>query len=263
MQETLISYRHYPLYAWQPNPHNPLTFFTLAMTSRAAPPTLTALSSMATRALLAELARGFEHATGMAVAVTSVGGVEAAKRVAAGEPFDLVLLARDALDKLVAAHLVHAGLVDWVQSPMALAVQAGQPVPPLHTEDQLKAAVLAAPRVGCSTGPSGQHLLRLFQRWGVADDMASRTVQVPPGVPVGGLVASGDVALGFQQLSELQGLSGITLAGELPPGCAFVTTFSGGVSCLSTWPELARSFLAHLAAPGHDDTKRQHGMSPA
>lgn len=54
---------------------------------------LTAISSMATRAVLAELATGFEARHGVAVVIESVGGVDAARRVAAGEPFDLVLLA--------------------------------------------------------------------------------------------------------------------------------------------------------------------------
>lgn len=223
---------------------------------------LTAISSMATRALLAELAADFTAQTGVKVAIESVGGVDAAKRVAAGEVFDLVLLASDALDKLVAAGHVLAGRVDCVHSPVAVAVAAGAPVPHIHNEAALKAAVQAATTVGYSTGPSGQHLLRLFARWGLADALASRTVQAQPGVPVGSQVATGEVALGFQQLSELQGLPGITIVGLLPADCAFITTFSGGVATASQQPELARAFLTHLNAPDTAATKTRHGMAP-
>ncbi len=199
--------------------------------------TLKGISSMATRALLAELVAGFEAQTGTAVAIESVGGVDAAKRVAAGEAFDLVLLASDALDKLAAAGHVRTPRVDYVHSPVAIAVQAGAPLPDVSSEAALKAAVQAAATIGYSTGASGQHLMRLFER---------RTVQAKPGVPVGSQLASGEVALGFQQLSELKGLPGIQIVGLLPNDCAFITTFSGCVATASTQPELAHRFLAHL-----------------
>ena len=221
---------------------------------------LTAISSMATRAVLAELATGFEARHGVVVVIESVGGVDAARRVAAGEPFDLVLLASDALDKLVAAGHVRPGRVDYVHSPVAIAVPAGAPLPDVGSEAALRAAVQSASSIGYSSGPSGQHLLRLFDRWGLANELASRTVQAKPGVPVGSQVASGEVALGFQQLSELQGLPGITIVGLLPPDCAFITTFSGGVATASLQPDAARVFLAYLNSPGTADAKRRHGM---
>ena len=229
----------------------------------ASPTVLTAISSMATRAVLAELAAGFEARTGMKVVIESVGGVDAAKRVAAGEAFDVVLLASDALDKLMAAGHVLAGRVNYVHSPVAIAVREGAALPDVGSEAALRAAVQAATSIGYSTGPSGQHLMRLFERWGLADELASRTVQAKPGVPVGSQVASGEVALGFQQLSELQGLPGITILGLLPADCAFITTFSGGVAANSTQPGAARAFLAHLNSPGTADTKQRHGMTPA
>ena len=224
---------------------------------------LTGISSMATRAVLAELAQSFEARTGVKVTIESVGGVDAAKRVAAGEAFDLVLLASDALDKLITAQHVLPGRVDYVHSPVAIAVPAGAPLPDVSSEAALRAAVEAAASIGYSTGPSGQHLMRLFERWGVADALASRTVQAKPGVPVGSQVASGEVSLGFQQLSELQGLPGITIVGLLPPDCAFITTFSGGVAAASQQPELAQAFLAHLNTPLTAAIKQRHGMTPA
>ena len=57
---------------------------------------------MATRQVLAELASLAAERLGHQVGIESVGGVDAARRVAAGEPFDLVFLASDAIDKLVA-----------------------------------------------------------------------------------------------------------------------------------------------------------------
>jgi molybdate transport system substrate-binding protein len=114
-----------------------------------------------------------------------------------------------------------------------------------------------------STGPSGVHLAKVFQRWGMGDAIGSKIVQAPPGVPVGSLVAHGDVELGFQQLSELMHLDGIEVVGPLPPGVQIVTTFSGGVCSTSRQPGAARDVLAYMASPAANAAKARHGMEPA
>jgi molybdate transport system substrate-binding protein len=228
--------------------------------------TLSAISSMAMRAVLVELAAAFERHFGIRLEVESVGGVDAAKRVAAGEAFDLVLLAADAIDKLIAGgHLVAGSRVDLVRSPVAVAVKAGTPRPDLSSESTLRQAVLAARTIGYSTGPSGTHLVKLFERWGVADELRSRTVQAPPGVPVARLVAEGEVALGFQQLSELANVPGVDVAGLLPAAAQFITTFSAGLghSRPQAQQAAARAALAFMNTAEGDDIKRRHGMQRA
>jgi molybdate transport system substrate-binding protein len=198
------------------------------------------------------------------VAIESVGGVDAARRVMAGEAFDVVVLAADAIDKLEAAGRIVAGSkVDLVTSGVAVAVRAGAPRPDIGSEDAMKRAVLAARSIGYSTGPSGVQLMKLFERWDVAEEIARRTVQAPPGVPVGTLVARGEVELGFQQLSELLNLDGIDLVGTLPPAVQIVTTFSAGVCSASAQPEAARALLAFMTSPETAAAKRRQGMEPA
>jgi len=226
--------------------------------------TLLGISSMATRQVLNELAQAYEQRSGRAVAVESVGGVDAAKRVAAGERFDFVVLAADAIDKLAASGQVVAGSrVDLVDSGVAIAVQSGAARPDLSTEEALKRAVLAAPTVGYSTGPSGVALVKLFERWGIAQELQGRLVQAPPGVPVGSLVARGEVALGFQQLSELIHLEGITVVGPMPAAVQITTTFSGAVCTASSQAEAVRTLLAFMASPDAIAAKRRNGMEPA
>ncbi len=224
------------------------------------PLAITGISSMATRALLAELLTAYRAP----VAMASVGGVDAAKRVQAGEAFDVVVLASDSIDKLVAAGRVLSGSkVDLVHSGVAVAVKAGAARPDIASAEAVKRAVLAAPTLGYSTGPSGVQLAKLFERWGIAQEIAPRIVTAPPGVPVGALVARGDVALGFQQLSELMSLHGIDVLGPLPPAIQITTTFSAGVCAASTQPDAAHALLAFLASPETAQTKQRHGMQPA
>ena len=225
---------------------------------------LRGISSMATRQVLADLATAYRAASGRDVLVESVGGVDAAKRVQGGEAFDVVFLGSDAIDKLLAGgHAVAGSRVDLVRSGVAVAVKAGAPRPDIGSEDAVRQAVLAAPTIGYSTGPSGTALLQLFQRWGIADQVRDRTVQARPGVPVGSMVASGEVALGFQQFSELKDLAGIDVVGPLPRSIQITTVFSGAVCATSTQPDAVRALLAFMAAPATADMKRRHGMDPA
>jgi signal transduction histidine kinase/CheY-like chemotaxis protein/ABC-type molybdate transport system substrate-binding protein len=228
------------------------------------PHALTLISSMATKPLLAELLSLYEQRQGRTVALTSIGGVDAAKRVAAGEPFDVVVLGSDALAKLADAGTVRPDSVTaLVRSPTAIAVPAGTAVPDVTSEAALRAAVLAAPSLGYSTGPSGVALAKLFERWGVSEQVKDRIVTPPPGTPVGSLVADGKVMLGFQQLSELLPLPGIQIVGPMPAEVGIVTTFSGGVTAASARADDARALLAFLASADADDAKRRQGMEPA
>lgn len=225
---------------------------------------LTGISSMATRQLLADLVRDWARQGGGEVAIDAVGGVDAAKRVAAGEPFDLVFLAVDALDKLQAGgHLVAGSRRDLVRSGVHVAVPSGAPKPDIASEDAVRRAVEAAGKVGVSTGPSGVQLLALFERWGIADALRDRIVQAKPGIPVASLLARGDVDLGFQQLSEMLGAEGIDIVGPLPPAIQILTVFAGAIGAKSAQPEAARALLAFMASPQTADAKWKQGMDPA
>ena len=229
------------------------------------PPRLRLISSMATRALLEDLAaRWNPRRDAVGLDVESVGGVDALRRVEAGEDFALVVLAADAIERLIASGRVVAGSrVDLVQSGVAVAVRAATPRPDIASPAALRAAVLAARTIGISTGPSGVELLRLFERWGLADLLRARIVQARPGMPVGEMVARGEVELGFQQLSELLRLPGIEVLGPLPAEVQIVTTFSAGLCRACTRPRAAMAVLDYLRSPATAESKRGHGMSPA
>ena len=228
-----------------------------------APLALKGLSSMATRQVLAALGRAGEEALGLQLRFESVGGVDASRRVAAGELVDLVVLATDAIDSLVATgHLLADSRCTIVESSVAVAVREGAPRPDIGSEASLRAAVLAAARIGYSTGPSGGALLSLFDHWGLGDTLRPRLVQARPGVPVATLLADGQVELGFQQYSELKDEPGIALLGPMPPALAIVTRFVGAVAAVSRHPEAARSMLAFMASPSTAAIKLGHGMAP-
>jgi molybdate transport system substrate-binding protein len=219
---------------------------------------------MATRGLLAGLARSFEQTAGLNVEIEAMGGVDAARIVREGKAIDVVVLASNVMEKLESEGWIVAGTrSDIARSGVAIAVRSGLPHPAIASEEDVKQAVLAAGKISYSTGPSGDHLKRLFARWNIAEQIADRTVEAKPGVPVGELVARGEADLGFQQLSEFLDVDGIDILGPLPADIQTITVFTAGVSTRSAHPDGARAFVAHLISPETRAAKQKLGMEAA
>lgn len=228
-----------------------------------------AISSMATRHLLGDLLATASAAGQPPVELTSVGGVDAAARVADGESFDLVILADDALRRLAADGRVDADTVTpLVLSQVAAAIPAEGEEPAARAEGSafpdtagLRAALRAADRIGYSTGPSGTALIRMIEAWGLKDELGPRLVQARPGVPVAALLARSEVGLGLQQLSELVGQPGIRILGVLPADSAIDTVFSGAVATAAADPAGAAALLAFLASAEAAPVKAAHSFA--
>ena len=157
---------------------------------------------MATRSVLSELAARYERETSRTVSAEAAGGIDVAKRIEAGEPADVVVLASPVIDELIGRHKLRAGSrVDLVRSGIAIAVPAGRPKPDIGSEEAVMNAVLAARTLSFSTGPSGLHLRRLFERWGIHDRIRDRIIVPPPGVPVADLLARGEA---LQNISHVK-----------------------------------------------------------
>ena len=216
---------------------------------------------MATRQLLADLSRSFEQTAPWTVEIEAMGGVDAARIVREGRVIDVVILAANVMEKLEAeGRIVPGTRAGIARSGVAVAVRTGLPHPAIVTEDDVKQAVLGAATISYSTGPSGDHLKRLFEKWNIADAIADRTVEAKPGIPVGTLLARGDADLGFQQLSEFLDVDGIDILGPLPAAIQTITVFTAGVSTTSVNPDGARAYVAHLISPETRRAKEQLGM---
>lgn len=225
--------------------------------------TLTVISSMATRHVLAQLTDLYERECGQPVSVLSVGGVEAARRIQEGEHFDIVILAADAIERLnQSGHVIPESQIDLASSRIAVAVKLGEAQRDISSEAAVRDTVQKAASIGYSTGPSGTHIVGLFRRWGILDAIAPRIVEALPGVPVGRLVAEGKVEIGFQQLSEFVHESGIDVIGTLPPAIQAVTLFSAAVCATTSNRKAASAFIKCICSPESDAVKIDNGMEP-
>lgn len=232
--------------------------------SGSAEPDVRMISSMATRELLASLAQRFMHRPRWQVQAQAAGGVDVARRVEAGEPFDVVVLAAAAIDTLIAHGYLRAdSRTPLVESGMGIAVPTGAVMPEITDSAALAQTLLGAQTIGYSTGPSGSHLLGLIKRLGLEAQVTAKLRQAPAGVPVGAMLARGEVEIGFQQVSELLNIDGIKLLGPLPPETQLLTTFVAAISGRARNPQAARALLEYLTANEHHELIRSLGMEPA
>jgi molybdate transport system substrate-binding protein len=224
---------------------------------------ITGISSMATRQILADLIAPYEQRTECRVEIKSMGGVDAARRIRAGEPTDVIILASNVMEQLEAeGYVVPGSRADFARSGIAMAVPSGARRSSIDDEQSVKQLTLNARKICYSTGPSGDHLRRLWERWGILDAISERAIRAPAGVPVGTLLAKGEADLGFQQLSELLHVPGVDIIGPLPPEIQAVTVFSAGLSSSSSQGTQAGALVAFLTSREAEAAKRRHGMEP-
>jgi len=226
--------------------------------------TVTVLSTLATEQAYRELLPTFERASGHQVTTSFTGTVDVKTRIAAGEAFDVLIMASPDIDAFLAAGVLAAGSrVDLVSSGVGVAVRAGAAKPDIASTAAFIAALRAAKTIGYSTGPSGNYVLGLFERLGIAEAIKPKLRLVPTGGFVGSLIADGEAELGFQQVSELSHFPGIDLVGPLPAEIQKTTIFACAISAKAKAPAAARALSEALAAPAAAGVYRRHGLQPA
>ncbi len=221
------------------------------------------LSTQATEQSYRELIPQFEQTSGHKVTTLFTGTLDVDKRLAAGEAYDLIIMASPQIDAHIKdGSLVAGSRVDLAKSGVAVGVKKGAPKPDIRSTDALKKTILAAKSIGYSTGPSGNYVMSLFQRLGVLDQIRPKLKQTPTGVFVGSIIANGDVEIGFQQVSELGNYPGVDYVGPLPADVQNYTTFSSGIAAKSQQAEAAKALTRFLASPAAAPTFRKNGMEP-
>ena len=224
------------------------------------------MTSGAFTAALIELTPVFERATRHRIvigATTSTGPDSIQNRLQRGEPVDVLIMADAALDGLIRdGRVVTGSRVDLARSAIGMAVRAGAPTPDIRTVEAFKQALLRANSIAYSASVSGVYLsTELFQRLGIADQVLPKSRKIE-GERVGAVVARGDAEIGFQQISELLPVPGITLLGPLPPAVQRMTVFSAGVAANASSRDLARTLISFFASPAAAAAIHKTGLEP-
>jgi molybdate transport system substrate-binding protein len=171
-------------------------------------------------------------------------------RLARGEHADVVIMVGYALDDLIKQGKVDpASRVELADSRIGLVVREGAPKPDISSAESLKKTLLDAKSVAYSDSASGVYIEKeLFKKLGVEDQLKPKAKMIPK-IPVGSVVATGDYQLGFQQVSELLPVPGVSFVGKIPESVQSVTRFAAGIPVGAQHPKEAKALLDYLAAP--------------
>jgi len=171
-------------------------------------------------------------------------------RLARGEHADVVIMVGYALDDLIKQGKVDpASRVELADSRIGLVVREGAPKPNISSVESLKKTLLDAQSVAYSDSASGVYIEKeLFKKLNVEDQLKPKAKMIPK-IPVGSVVATGDYQLGFQQVSELLPVPGVTFVGKIPESVQSVTRFAAGIPVGAQHPKEAKALLDYLAAP--------------
>src|SRR3984893_12814656 len=219
-----------------------------------------------------ELGPAFERASGHHLVTTrgpSMGDSPEAipARLTRGEAADVVILDGGAADELGKRGLLRADTkIELARSLIGMVVRAGAAKPDIGSVEALRSTLLAAKSIAYSDSGSGTYLsTNLFPRLGVADQIAgkSRKIRGPPsGEPVAAVVARGEAEIGFQQVSELIHVSGITFVGAIPAEVQPAIFFAGALTRTVRQPEAASALIRFLASPEAAPVISKAGLVP-
>src|SRR3989442_12191730 len=219
-----------------------------------------------------ELGPAFERASGHHLITTrgpSLGDSPEAipTRLGRGETADVVILDGGSADEIARRGLVHAGSkIVLARSLGGMVGRDGAAKPDIGSVEAFRKVLLAVKSIAYSDSASGIYLsTTLFAKLGVADQVARKTQKVrgpPSGEPVAAVVARGEAEIGFQQVSELINVPGVTFVGTIPAELQQDTFYSAALANAVKQPEAATALIRFLASPQAAPAISKAGLAP-
>jgi len=214
-----------------------------------------------------QLVPQFERASGIKVTTGSgasqgTGPQTIAAQLASGAPFDVLIMSREGLTDLIAAHRIAAGTdVDLARTPLGIAVRKGAPKPDVSTVEAFKQTMLKANMIAMPGSTSGIFLMKdVFPRLGIADKVKVKAT--PRGSGATAMVASGEADIAVMPVSEIVHAQGVDYAGKIPEEIQLNQIFAAAVVAGSKQHEAARRLIAFLTSENASAAITRGGMEP-
>jgi molybdate transport system substrate-binding protein len=212
------------------------------------------------RTIIVELVAQFERASSHKVTIVHTPSRLIIERIQSGEAFDVSILTAEATDALIKQGKV-ARRVDIARSSIGLGVRAGTPKPDVSSAEAVKRTLLAAKSFARNEGAeSGKHILAVFDRLGITEQMKGKTKAMPVNTGyVAELVVRGEADLVAQQMPELKAVAGIE-AMPLPPELQLIIVFAAGVSAAPRAPDAVDALVQFLSSPEAASVLQSKGL---
>src|ERR1700722_16614782 len=240
----------------------------LAATTTAQAAEIDAFISTALKTVTDELFPPFERTSGYTIRGLYAPPGALLKHFAAGDPADIFLTGREAIDQLIGEGKIVSGRVDFSPPGVGICVRKGAPKPDVSTPDAFKRAMLEAKTVGYASPAGGSivgpHIQKIFARLGIAEQMVPKS-KLSAGGPNGRvsvLVASGEAEIGLEQVTELLSNPAVGVIGMLPADLQQITMYSAGITTSAKQADAARALIGALAAPSAKPIFKAKGLEP-
>mgnify|MGYP003332497602 CR=1 FL=1 len=221
------------------------------------------IASNAVKEAYRELLPAFEKASGNKVTVDWGATVDIVKRVQSGEKVDVIVVSAAGIDGLVKeGKLDPMTRASAAKSSIGVAVRAGLPKPDISTSDALKKTLLGSKTILVSGGLSGDYMLGVFRKLGIADAIKGKIKQLSADHAPGEALGQGEGDIAFTQTSELLPYKGITYVGPLPNDVQLVTLFSLAATRNASSPDAAKALIKYVTSPAATAVLKKHGLEP-
>ena len=214
------------------------------------------------RTTIVELVVQFERSSPHKVDVVHTPSSFIVKRVRSGEAVDVTILTAQASDELIKEGKL-LRRVDIARSSIGVAVLADAPKPDVSSADAVRRTLLAVKTFARNEGAeSGMHMLRVFERLGIVEEMKAKTVAMPVNTGyVAQLVVDRKVEMAAQQMPELYAVSGVAPT-PLPPELQMIIPFSAGISSTTRQGDAVEALLKLFTSPAAAAVLKAKGLEP-
>lgn len=237
--------------------------FVLSGLGSAVAADLKLLTAGAFKSVAQELVPEFEKKTGNKVTIENDTAGALARRVAAGEYFDVVVMPPGAMGPLLGSKLVESSAKPLARVGIGVSIKQGAPVPDISTVDAFKQSLLKARAIAytdpASGGTAGTYLANLFEKMGIAAELKPKTVLVKGGL-AGEKLITGEADIAMQPSSELLAVPGTVLVGPIPLEVQTYIIYSGAVSTGARNQTDADALLRALWGPDKEAALKKKGM---
>jgi molybdate transport system substrate-binding protein len=220
------------------------------------------VSSVGIKTALDALKPQFEKASGHTLVITYGTAVPLHRQIVAGTSFDVAILTPALVGDLAKSGKV-ATQANVAKAGIGVAVRSGAPKPDIGSADAFKRTMLSAKSITYSKeGQSGIVVARIFDRLGITEQMAPKTVyNTVSGMAAAGVV-TGKAELALTLISEILPIEGADLVGPLPPDLQSYVVFTAGISPSAGDAGAAKALIDFLRSPAAPPVYKAKGLEP-
>ena len=201
---------------------------------------------------MSEVSTSFDSVSANTSIIVSDTTGDLTRRLASGEPADLIIVTTSAMDRLEEQQLViGSSRVDLAVALIGMGMHPNGDMPNLSSAEAFKNTILEADSLAyvspAAGGTSGTYIEGLLQSMGITKDIQSKIVYQTQGSEVAQAVANGDAEYGITFVSELLPNPGVKVAGTLPSEIQLPTIYTVAITSNALNTEVAQSLLNMLA----------------